>query len=144
MKPALAIIVLAILSSVEAQADTAILPDKPVPVVKVKTLDKEFIIDVAAVGAAWTMDTVSTHQYFVTVPRTHEVGGLFDGSRSTPKIMTAWAGIDAAVVIGSYEWKKHVHNKYLHPLWRAGLLFRTEAHTQAAFYNWHGISAYKK
>jgi hypothetical protein len=123
--------------------DSSNLPDRPQP----RTADKEFVIDASALATAWTLDTISTNQRFEWCqkhyrnalghqPDCFENGGFFDGTRDTAKIMAAWAGVDAAAVIGSYEWKKHVHNKYLHFLWRVPLLVGTERHTQAAIENW--------
>jgi hypothetical protein len=108
-------------------------PDKPKPVV-----DHAFIIATAALGTAWTLDTVSTHQWMVGPAWHHEVGAFFPGSRSTPKIMGAWAAVDIGAVVISYEWKKHVRNRYLHPLWQVLLIDRTSEHTMAAIGNWTG------
>ena len=128
----LLIIALALLCSVAAQADT--LPDKPQP--QPRTADKEFWVCTSALATAWTLDTISTHQSFATHPHAYEVGGLFNGSRSVPKIMGAWAAVDIGAVVLSYEWKKHVRNRYLHPLWRVPLLIGAEGHTRAAINNW--------
>jgi hypothetical protein len=121
------------------------LPDKPEP--QSKTADKEFVIDLSALATAWTLDTISTSQRFgwcqsrygTTVgyqPDCFESGGFFNGTRDTAKIMGAWAAVDIGAAVLSYELKKHVHNRYLHPLWRLPLLIGAEQHTQAAIGNW--------
>jgi hypothetical protein len=109
------------------------LPDKPQP----RTVDNVFLAEAAAMGAAWTADTVSTHQIFSESPHYHELGYFFPGSRSTAKVMGSWAIVDVGAVVAAYEWKKHVHNRYLHPLWHAFMLHRIEAHTvDGAIHNW--------
>jgi hypothetical protein len=107
------------------------LPKKPEP-----TINTEFKIEAVVMGAAWLADTVSTHDWIRACPTCVETGGLFNGSRSTPKIMGAWAAVDIGSGVLAYEWKKHVHNKYLHPLWRIPMIIRTEGHTSAAIGNW--------
>ena len=102
--------------------------------------DREFGMDTVALGAAWTMDTLSTHQSFARCSSCIESGGLFDGSRSTAKIMGAWALVDLGAVIVSYEWKRHVRNRWLHPLWRVPLLVGTEEHARAASGNWLALA----
>lgn len=123
---------LTILLLAAVSANSQSLPDKPQP----RTVNAEFWIETGALATAWTLDTVSTHQAFVSSPYRREAGGLFNGSRSTPKVMGAWAAVDVAAVLTSYEWKRHVHNKWLHPLWRVLLLVGAEQHTQAAIGNW--------
>ena len=108
------------------------LPDKPQP----RTADREFWIEAGAMGTSWTLDTVSTHQLFAAHDWAHEGGWFLYGSRSTPKVMAVWALVDVGAAIGAYEWKRHVHNRYLHPLWRAPMGWRTEGHMQAAIGNW--------
>jgi hypothetical protein len=108
------------------------LPEKPQP----RTADAHFWLEVGAMGAAWTMDTVSTHQLWQRCTGCIEDGGFFNGERSTAKSQAAWGGIDVAALMLGYEWKKHVHNRYLHPLWRVPMLYRSEAHAQAAIGNW--------
>jgi hypothetical protein len=110
------------------------LPSKPQPQ---RTADHEFWIDVGSMTAGWTMDTVSTHDAFSASPARHEGGLLFYGSRSTAKVMGAWAAVDAGSAIVGYEWKKHVHNRYLHPFWRAFLIVPAEEHTRSAIHNWN-------
>jgi len=105
------------------------------PAVRVPSEDNEFRVDVAAVGTAWTMDTISTHMSH-TDPTAYEHGQLFNGSRSTPKIMGAWAVVDVGAIILSHEWKLHVTNKWLHPLWRVPLLVSAGGHGYAAIDNW--------
>lgn len=116
-------------------ADTAILPDKPEPVAKVRTADKEFWIETGGMAAAWTADTITTHNSFAENPAHHEVGELFTGTRSTAKVMGAWALIDIAAGITAYEWKGHITNRYLHPLWRLPVLLRSEDHIQSGIGN---------
>ena len=120
------LILSALLFAGAVHADT--LPDKPQPV------GREFWADTAALGVAWTLDSVSTAQGFAQGG--HEIGPIFTGSRSAGKVMVAWAGVDLAAVVASYEWKKHVHNRVLHPFWRAFLLIPAEEHTHAAIGNW--------
>jgi hypothetical protein len=119
-------------------ANTAILPDKPEPQyqAKVHTANREFWIEAGALGTAWTLDTVSTHNAFAANSTRHEAGYLFKGSRSVPKIMGAWAAVDIGAAVAAYEWKKHVKNRYLHPLWRVPMLVGTMEHDQAAAGNW--------
>jgi hypothetical protein len=128
------IVALMLLVSVTARAN-GILPDAPVPVKHV-VADREFWFYTAGVGVAWAMDTASTAQTFGRCPICKEGGYFFTGSRSVPKVMGAWAGVDIAFVVASYEWKKHVHNKYLHPLWRVFPAQRIVAHTEGAVGNW--------
>lgn len=109
------------------------LPDKPQP----RTVDKTFLIEAGAMAAAWTADTVSTHQIFSESPYYHEMGYFSPGSRNTAKIMGEWAIVDVGAAVAAYEWKKHVHNRYLHPLWHGFMLQRIEAHTVGgAIHNW--------
>ena len=123
-------------------ADTAILPDKPEPQIQTKsrTADREFWIEAGALGAGWTLDTVSTAKVLSENSGMHEVGGLFHGSRSTAKVMGAWAAVDVGAAVAAYEWKKHVHNRYLHPLWRAPMFVGTIGHDQAAVGNWSVVN----
>lgn len=92
---------------------------------------REFRIDTAALTVAWTLDTISTYQ----TPGL-ENGIFFRGSRSTAKPMAAWAAVGIGAAAISYEWKRHVHNRFLHPLWRVPLLIGAECHTRAAIGNW--------
>ena len=115
-------------------AENAILPDKPEPQGRV-VADRDFWIEAGAVGAAWTADAVSTHDLFATHANAYEGGGLFNGSRSTAKVMAAWAGVDMGMGFAAYEWKNHVRNRYLHPLWRAFLVAPITWHIQAAQHN---------
>ena len=107
------------------------LPDKPAATKETK----EFWISTAAVAAAWSADAVTTSEAFARCRNCDESGGLFNGTRNVPEIMGAWAAVDAGLVVLSYEVKQHVHNKYIHPLWRVPLYVRIEAHTQAAVHN---------
>jgi hypothetical protein len=106
------------------------LPSKPQP-----TADREYWINVAAEGAGWTMDTISTH-HVLSIPSAYEGGLFFRGSRSTAKVMGAWAAADIGSALVGYEWKRHVHNHYLHPFWRAFLLVPAEEHERSAIHNW--------
>jgi hypothetical protein len=108
------------------------LPSKPQPQ---PIADHEYWIDVAAMGAGWTMDTISTHRV-LSIPGAYEGGLLFPGSRSTAKVMGTWAAVDVGSAIVGYEWKRHVHNKWLHPFWRAFLLVPAKEHTRSAIHNW--------
>lgn len=110
------------------------LPFKPQP----QTVDLEFRVDTAALGTGWMLDTISTAQAqsHCNEGRCYEGGGLLNGYHSPASIMGTWAAIDVGAVVLSYEWKKHVHNRYLHPLWRVPLLIGTEQHTSAAIGNW--------
>jgi hypothetical protein len=123
------------------------LSTKPEPIKHVKTANREFWLDTSALATGWTMDTISTNQRFNWCdqhygtrlgkqPGCFEGGGLFNGTRSTAKIMGADAAIDIGAIVFAYEWKKHVHNKYLHPLWRVPLLLQAGGHVQAAIGNW--------
>ena len=47
-----------------------------------------------------------------------------------PKVMGAWAAVDVGAAAAAYEWKKHVHNRYLHPLWRVPMFVGTIGHDQ--------------
>lgn len=125
-----------------AQARTpgdAFLPDKPQPTAHVRVADREFRIDVALLAASWTFDTITTHEGRKGNPSVHEAGLLFNGSRSTPKVMSAWAAVDVGAVVLSYEWKKHIRNRWLHPLWRVPLLVGAAGHTQTAIGNWRSM-----
>lgn len=124
------------------------LPDKPEPQARfvqserlpargafaLKT-DRDCWIDASTMVAAWTVDAVSTHELFAAHANSYEGGGLFNGSRSTAKVMAAWAGVDAGMGFAAYEWKNHVHNRYLHPLWRAFFVAPIVWHLQAAQHN---------
>lgn len=116
-------------------ADTAILPDKPQPQTAVRVADKGFWIEAGTMAGAWTADTVSTHDYFARYPAGREMGYLFPGSRSTAKVMGAWAAVDVGAAVAAYEWKKHVRNRYLHPLWHVFMVQRIEAHSEGALGN---------
>ena len=107
-------------------------PDKPQP----RVADREFWIEAGAMGAAWTADTWSTHDWMQDSPYHYEVGGFFNGTRDTWKPSLAWGAVNIGSAILGYEWKKRVHNRYLHPLWRVPMLWRIGAHTQAAIHNW--------
>lgn len=118
--------------------EPSILPAKPEPRLAAteRGAGREFWLEAGAMGAAWTMDTVSTHECFAADPTRHEVGGLFDGSRSTAKVMAAWGAVDVAAALTAYEWKNHVRNRILHPLWRVPMLIATGEHSAAAAGNW--------
>jgi hypothetical protein len=116
-------------------ADPSVLPDKPVPVEKPRTADREFLIEAGSMGAAWTFDAVTTHDVFAANAGYHEVGNFFPGSRSTAKVMGAWAAVDVAAAVVAYEWKGHVKNRYLHPLWRVPMALRATDHVQAGIGN---------
>ena len=122
----------------------SVLPDKPQP----RTVDREFIVSSSALAVGWTLDTISTVQRFDWCNRRYgarttgyephclENGGFFNGTRDAAKVMGAWAAVDVATVIASYEWKKHVHNRWLHPLWRIPLLVGSAGHSRSAIKNW--------
>lgn len=130
MKKPLYLLAIVLLSTCTTHAD-AIKPDKPEP----RTINTEFKIEAAALATAWTADTISTHQWIQHCPTCYEVGGLFNGSRSTAKIMGAWALVDLGTGIIAYEWKKHVRNRYLHELWRVPMLIQAGGHLQAVGHN---------
>jgi hypothetical protein len=116
-------------------ADTSILPDKPearYAAGKVHTADREYWIEAGAFATAWTLDGISTHN---ADPRAREAGIFFPGTRSTAKIMGAWAAVDIGAAVVSYEWKKHVRNRFLHPLWRVPMLAGTFGHDYSAIGN---------
>lgn len=129
--------VLAAAFTLSASAQS-LLPDKPSPspVHRPERAGREFWIDASALAAAWTLDTISTAQVFAHCRTCSEGGGLFNGERSTAKSQAAWGGVDVASAILAYEWKRRVHNKWLHPLWRVPMLIRTAEHTEAAGVNW--------
>ena len=106
------------------------------PAAHVYSEDKEFRVEAAAVGVAWTMDTISTAHGMHERQYHYEVGNFYYGSRSTPKIMGAWGLVAIGAVAVSYEWKRHVTKKWLHPLWRVPLLMRTHDHLGGAIGNW--------
>ncbi len=106
------------------------LPFKPQP-----AAGREFWTDVSLMGASWAADTASTVHYFRQNPTSTEDGALFVGSRSTAKIMGTWAAIDVGSAIVGYEWKRHVQNRYLHPLWRVFLWQRIVAHGESTVIN---------
>lgn len=72
---------------------------------------------------------------FLRPPRTATSWYLFPGSRSTAQVMGAWAAVDVGAAVAGYEWKKHVRNRYLHPLWHAFMLYRIDEHAGAAIHN---------
>lgn len=125
------VITVLVLTGVSVHAQD--LPDKPEP----RTADREFWIQAGGMATAWTMDTVSTSQLYAACPTCHEVGGFFNGTQDTTKIMAAWAAVDVGTAVLAYEWKRHVHNRYLHPLWRVPMAISTFDHSRAAFKNWH-------
>lgn len=120
---------LALMAGIPAMAQG--LPDKPKPVI-----DREFKIQVISLGAAYTFDVLSTKHWLANCPQTNlkcvERGYFGNGTRSMPKITLELAAFDGAMVVLAYEWKKHVRNKYLHPLWRIPMLYQVQAHTMAA------------
>lgn len=137
----IALVIGLLIVAIGARADD--LPVKPEPSGHVRVADREFIADIVALGVGWGLDTASTHSRFswCNAHPEHRIdcseeGGFFDGTRDTAKIMGAWAAADLAAVVVSYEWKKHVHNKWLHPLWRAPLLIGAQGHVRAAIGNW--------
>lgn len=118
----------------------SLLPDKPSPSparhAERAPAGREFWLEAASLGAAWTLDTISTAQTYAHCPTCVEAGGLFNGERSTAKSQAAWGGIDIGAVVLAYEWKRRVHNKWLHPLWRVPMLVGAASHAQAAGGNW--------
>lgn len=124
-----AAIVIALLAAVPCFGQD--LPAKPQP----RTADAVYWVEVGTMAAAWTADTVSTHDFFASTPNGHEAGYLFPGSRSTAQVMGAWAAVDVGAAVAGYEWKKHVRNRYLHPLWHAFMLYRIDEHAGAAIHN---------
>lgn len=103
--------------------------------VHAQTVNKEFIVDTSVMAGAWTLDTIATHWSFDHCAGCVEAGGFFNGTRKTAPIAAAWGGVDVAAVVLSYEWKRHVTNRYIHWLWRAPLLYRSEAHLQGGIGN---------
>ena len=97
--------------------------------------DREFWIDVSALAGAWTFDTITTHQWITNCSSCREAGGLANGSRSMPRIMAENVALDAGLAVLGYEWKKHVHNKYLRPLWRVPILYQAQEHVRDGIYN---------
>ena len=134
-----AAIVIALLAAVPCFGQAAFQekPAKPQPVHHSadRTADAVYWVEVGAMAAAWTADTVSTHDFFASTPNGHEAGYLFPGSRSTARVMGAWAAVDVGAAVAGYEWKKHVRNRYLHPLWHAFMLYRIDEHAGAAIHN---------
>jgi len=128
-------------------ADPSILPDKPQPQGKVRSENREFWIESAGLGAAWAMDAQSSSSRWAYCRNTYgaaqvhqwncfESGVFFKGTQDTAKIMGAWAAVDIAAAVASYEWKNHVRNRYLHPLWRVPLIVGTAGHASSAIGNW--------
>jgi hypothetical protein len=101
-----------------------------------QTADREFKIEAAALVASNLADTVSTAQAFHRCSTCIEANRWYGGDRNMTKISLSSLAIDLGVASLSYEWKRHIHNRWLHPLWRAGLILQTESHTQAAIHNW--------
>lgn len=128
-----AALVIALLSAAPCFAN--VLPDKPEPVLRVtsRTADAVYWTEVGTMAAAWTADTVYTDKLFAT-HRFHEGGYLFQGSHSTAQVMGAWAAVDVGAAVAAYEWKKHVHNRYLHPLWHAFMIYRIDEHAGGAIH----------
>jgi hypothetical protein len=135
----IAIASLLVSSSVCAQS----LPEKPQP----RTVDREFVTEAGALAVAWTMDAVSTNarfhwcdQHYGTrlghQPDCFEGGGFFNDTRDTAKIMGAWAATDIAAAVVAYEWKRHVRNRYVNPLWRVPMSIGIVGHTKSAIFNW--------
>jgi hypothetical protein len=116
-------------------ADPSILPDKPQPTAKVHSEDREFRIEAGALGASWTADAVSTEKSFAASPHRSESGLLFRGSRNAAEISGAWAAVDIGAVVVSYEWKNHVRNRFLHPLWRVPMAIGIIGHSESAIHN---------
>jgi hypothetical protein len=110
-------------------------PDKPQPQAAGRVVDREFKIEATALGAAWTADAISTQRSFAASPHRSEGGLLFPGSRNAVEISGAWAAIDVGAVVLSYEWKEHVHNRFLHPLWRVPLFVGIIGHSESAIHN---------
>ena len=108
-----------------------VLPAKPVPRTQVHVADREFKVTVGVFAGAWAADTASTARWVAACSRCVEGGGILNGSRNVPAIMGLWAAVDAGAVVGAYEWKAHVHNRYLHPLWRVPLYVGIAGHVRA-------------
>lgn len=154
MKKLIAVLILWALTLLVASAicsqevATKVLPDMPEPKiqavvrqetpkepVKVKVVDLDFKLEAGAMFAAWAADTITTHQVFEKYPLAYEVGLAGYGSRKTWDSAGPWLAVDAGMMLTSYEWKKHVTNKYLHPLWRLPMAWRTGFHANAAIHN---------
>jgi len=101
-------------------------PAKPEPVI-----NREFVADASVMAAAWAADAIHTRSYLSGGTYRHESGAFFPGSRNTAAIMGAWAAVDLGAAVLGYEWKRHVSNRYLHPLWRLPMLIRAGEHVQA-------------
>ena len=109
-----------------------VLPDKPVPQAHAAHVaDREFKVTVGAFAGAWAADTVSTARWVAACSRCVEGGGILNGSRNVPAIMGLWAAVDAGAVVGAYEWKTHVHNRYAHWMWRIPLYVGIAGHIEA-------------
>jgi hypothetical protein len=132
----LILIAIAILLPTLARAQG--LPDKPERADPV--IDREFMAETAGAAIGWGMDVASTSQVFGACASCFENGNIRHGSRNTAAIAGEGAAIDLGGIILSYEWKKHVHNRFLHPLWRIPLLFIGEQHTAAAIGNWKNLA----
>lgn len=115
-----------------------VLPDKPQPrpAAAERVADVPYWMEVGIMAAAWTADANSTHQALSQNSGNVEMGPLLHGSRSTVKIMGAWAAVDLGAAVAGYEWKKHVHNRVLHPLWHVFMVERIVGHANSAASNW--------
>jgi hypothetical protein len=107
------------------------LPAKP----ESRAEHREFVIEAGVMAASWAFDTAATQHSFNADPAIIEGGWIFPGSRSTAKVMGMWAIVDVGTAVVALEWKNHVHNKYLHPLWRVPMAWRIYGHTSLGIHD---------
>lgn len=152
----LGLIVLALMCSIATQAD--ILPDKPEPQVHhnpftvpfretantfkdVATFkDKKFSVAAFTYVGAYGADMISTVVVWDKCSKLPQLqcsegGGFFNGTRDAGRLAAAWGGIAVANIVISYEWKKHIKNRYIHDLWAAGMVYQGSQHVYGSVGN---------
>ena len=117
------------------KAQTKMLPDKPQPADRMHSGNREFWIETSLLGASTAADIITTQKSFAKNPDAFEGNPLIYGTRSIAKITAVSLAIDAAMVIATYEYKKHVTDPDLHRLWRFLLIGGIAGHTMGAIQN---------
>jgi hypothetical protein len=97
--------------------------------------DKAFWIVSGAMAGAYIADMTSTAGWIHRCSECFEEGWFDHHGRSLPKIAAGVAAWDISVLLASYEWKKHIHNRILNRLWIIAPSLQIANHIQGVVLN---------
>jgi hypothetical protein len=131
-------VVLSVLALVTPSFANDALPVKPEPVRPVPALkvhhrpDWEFIAASSVEMAALTDDLVTTAGWIRYCAICTEAGFAGHDTRDIGKIVRGQIAFNTAILVASYEWKHHVHNRFLNKAWLFPQVYETKEHISAA------------